>query len=124
MTGDMFYFFFSSRRRHTRWNCDWSSDVCSSDLQSHERLGIVRRVQRDEAHAFPHPGEHALDDGVADLAMGSVPPPDQNVGFVEHAPSQPVLRLLQSGGTDFERPIFSNAFGDRRVHAARINSTD
>src|SRR5689334_2239847 len=29
----MFYFFFSSRRRHTRWNCDWSSDVCSSDLE-------------------------------------------------------------------------------------------
>src|SRR5689334_24898205 len=28
----MSYFFFSSRRRHTRWNCDWSSDVCSSDL--------------------------------------------------------------------------------------------
>src|SRR5689334_11129210 len=27
-----FNFFFSSRRRHTRWNCDWSSDVCSSDL--------------------------------------------------------------------------------------------
>src|SRR6266481_2921009 len=26
-------FFFSSRRRHTRWNCDWSSDVCSSDLE-------------------------------------------------------------------------------------------
>src|SRR5689334_23395625 len=29
---DGFFFFFSSRRRHTRWNCDWSSDVCSSDL--------------------------------------------------------------------------------------------
>src|SRR6266481_8695975 len=28
----MLFFFFSSRRRHTRWNCDWSSDVCSSDL--------------------------------------------------------------------------------------------
>src|SRR5690625_1781786 len=28
----MFYFFFSSRRRHTRWPRDWSSDVCSSDL--------------------------------------------------------------------------------------------
>src|SRR5689334_24640265 len=27
-----YFFFFSSRRRHTRWNCDWSSDVCSSDL--------------------------------------------------------------------------------------------
>src|SRR5690242_21151110 len=27
-----FFFFFSSRRRHTRLTCDWSSDVCSSDL--------------------------------------------------------------------------------------------
>src|SRR4051812_49765569 len=26
------HFFFSSRRRHTRLTCDWSSDVCSSDL--------------------------------------------------------------------------------------------
>src|SRR5260370_4149145 len=29
-----FLFFFSSRRRHTRFKCDWSSDVCSSDLIS------------------------------------------------------------------------------------------
>src|SRR2546430_7267400 len=29
---DGFFFFFSSRRRHTRFDCDWSSDVCSSDL--------------------------------------------------------------------------------------------
>src|SRR5690242_20901037 len=28
----MITFFFSSRRRHTRLTCDWSSDVCSSDL--------------------------------------------------------------------------------------------
>src|SRR5256886_16956384 len=28
----MYFFFFSSRRRHTRFDCDWSSDVCSSDL--------------------------------------------------------------------------------------------
>src|SRR6516165_6686961 len=28
----IFIFFFSSRRRHTRFDCDWSSDVCSSDL--------------------------------------------------------------------------------------------
>src|SRR6266480_6445866 len=30
--GVIFVFFFSSRRRHTRLTCDWSSDVCSSDL--------------------------------------------------------------------------------------------
>src|SRR6185369_193593 len=28
------FFFFSSRRRHTRFKCDWSSDVCSSDLDT------------------------------------------------------------------------------------------
>src|SRR2546430_3974773 len=31
----VFLFFFSSRRRHTRFDCDWSSDVCSSDLLEH-----------------------------------------------------------------------------------------
>src|SRR5690606_40295871 len=31
-------FFFSSRRRHTRFSRDWSSDVCSSDLQDTELL--------------------------------------------------------------------------------------
>src|SRR2546430_13603365 len=36
-------FFFSSRRRHTRFDCDWSSDVCSSDLK------VVVRIASDEA---------------------------------------------------------------------------
>src|SRR5688572_32875438 len=31
----VFVFFFPSRRRHTRFDCDWSSDVCSSDLHGH-----------------------------------------------------------------------------------------
>src|SRR5438045_9047956 len=31
------FFFFSSRRRHTRCLSDWSSDVCSSDLASYQR---------------------------------------------------------------------------------------
>src|SRR3990167_5960603 len=31
-------FFFSSRRRHTRFDCDWSSDVCSSDLLDPGRM--------------------------------------------------------------------------------------
>src|SRR2546430_2944187 len=32
--------FFSSRRRHTRFDCDWSSDVCSSDLQAAGKTGF------------------------------------------------------------------------------------
>src|SRR5439155_9289226 len=39
------YFFFSSRRRHTRWPRDWSSDVCSSDLKKIlDQEGIENRV--------------------------------------------------------------------------------
>src|SRR5256886_6445608 len=37
------FFFFSSRRRHTRFDCDWSSDVCSSDLKNLARR-TLRRV--------------------------------------------------------------------------------
>src|SRR5437762_12573401 len=42
------FFFFSSRRRHTRYIGDWSSDVCSSDLS--------------EALRFPSPEENAARD--------------------------------------------------------------
>src|SRR5690606_40485925 len=32
------FFFFSSRRRHTRFSRDWSSDVCSSDLEGEDMI--------------------------------------------------------------------------------------
>src|SRR5690606_40018220 len=35
-------FFFSSRRRHTRFSRDWSSDVCSSDLEATGGLLVLR----------------------------------------------------------------------------------
>src|SRR5690625_6584104 len=48
-------FFFSSRRRHTRWPRDWSSDVCSSDLDPlftrslDELFGISEEEPGEEA---------------------------------------------------------------------------
>src|SRR5260221_8938898 len=41
------FFFFSSRRRHTRSLCDWSSDVCSSDLSTTDELGRVTKMVFD-----------------------------------------------------------------------------
>src|SRR5260370_24101402 len=41
-------FFFSSRRRHTRFKCDWSSDVCSSDLYT-RMLAVLQK----EGHKAP-----------------------------------------------------------------------
>src|SRR2546430_13394481 len=63
-----FFFFFSSRRRHTRFDCDWSSDVCSSDLGRasaqrgiKEKLGptqaIVQRSSRADSRSEEHTSE-------------------------------------------------------------------
>src|SRR5699024_11259972 len=45
--GGRFGFFFSSRRRHTRSKRDWSSDVCSSDLQ------IIPELDQDRLMFMP-----------------------------------------------------------------------
>src|SRR5690606_39589913 len=50
------FFFFSSRRRHTRFSRDWSSDVCSSDLQRGREprlllgVGILVRDRQGREH--------------------------------------------------------------------------
>src|SRR5476649_2460091 len=59
-----FSFFFSSRRRHTRSLCDWSSDVYSSDLQ---RRHADQKAERDrDDHREQIAKAHARD-GIAEL---------------------------------------------------------
>src|SRR5690625_7548240 len=48
-----YIFFFSSRRRHTRWPRDWSSDVCSSDLQFNSMV-------YGDTDAFNHMGRYSV----------------------------------------------------------------
>src|SRR2546430_11355929 len=74
----VFVFFFSSRRRHTRFDCDWSSDVCSSDLvvdRDAESLAVARRACADypeirlvlaDAAALP------VREGVADVVTSAL----------------------------------------------------
>src|SRR6266581_6476662 len=53
------FFFFSSRRRHTRWTGDWSSDVCSSDLDLNDAAFYPRlRAQLNERRAAGGSGNH------------------------------------------------------------------
>src|SRR2546427_10141945 len=69
-----FFFFFSSRRRHTRFDCDWSSDVCSSDLT----------VVLKPAHVTPLTalllGEIAVAAGLPPGALNVVPGPGATAG--------------------------------------------
>src|SRR3712207_8461217 len=48
------FLFFSSRRRHTRYWRDWSSDVCSSDLESYIRSALRKGLpdKENEAAAY------------------------------------------------------------------------
>src|SRR5206468_7329583 len=58
----IFYFFFSSRRRHTRSDRDWSSDVCSSDLLPPP---LLLRVSLDHQDGQRERGAHPLHRGSA-----------------------------------------------------------
>src|SRR3712207_2451066 len=59
--------FFSSRRRHTRYWRDWSSDVCSSDLVAADQT-VIRIKDADEARRLVEEGGHAnVKVGVADI---------------------------------------------------------
>src|SRR5256886_8113237 len=59
-------FFFSSRRRHTRFDCDWSSDVCSSDLAvcafHYGRLDVlsVGATEKGSLRGGGEPGGHVM----------------------------------------------------------------
>src|SRR5690606_40439484 len=57
-------FFFSSRRRHTRFSRDWSSDVCSSDLDT---AGLEEAPPGSIAARMTRQTEQALKD--ADLVL-------------------------------------------------------
>src|SRR2546426_7315139 len=76
------FFFFSSRRRHTRLQGDWSSDVCSSDLRDREarlsqhlakRLGLKGqpRRRRGRYHRRKIVGRQA-DEAIVDTGTAQV----------------------------------------------------
>src|SRR5438876_5536519 len=76
----MFNFFFSSRRRHTRWTGDWSSDVCSSDLYVQEQVD-AGYLTPEQARSHPYSNVitrcvGANNDVTPDIYVGAVKPRD------------------------------------------------
>src|SRR2546422_10359796 len=100
MVGMMSVFFFSSRRRHTRCSRDWSSDVCSSDLQTLNHLRghlrtAINSARRAEQYTGPNP--------VSDVRPRRVP--KRKPSFLE---AHEVPRVLGEISTAW-RPLFATA---------------
>src|SRR5256886_9601044 len=74
------FFFFSSRRRHTRFDCDWSSDVCSSDLTAlgssvaHPAIKARQQKMTVLMTTGPCPNQPAAPRAPATLAPGPLSP--------------------------------------------------
>src|SRR5688572_30846712 len=75
------FFFFSSRRRHTSFDCDWSSDVCSSDLAA---MLLVRVAPPNMVPGGPGP------------KPPPPPPPGQRPGFVQVGVQMDAADAVQS----------------------------
>src|SRR2546427_12914771 len=96
-----FFFFFSSRRRHTRFDCDWSSDVCSSDL-----LAVAQAVAETGA-ANDLLERLGRDPAFRRLGIRATPDEREPASYVGRAPQQgdefleevlpPVLRQIEAG---------------------------
>src|SRR5215203_4124521 len=95
---EMLFFFFSSRRRHTRYWRDWSSDVCSSDLRyprGQPVAGIVGEPDGVVEVAGPNDGE----DGTEDLLLRGL----RTVVHVGHDGRGDVEAIvLRTGGSAIE----------------------
>ena len=88
--------------------------------QALEHLGMVARMQHDQAHALPHAFDHALDDGIIDILVGRMAPPEQHVGLVQLGFGQAVLGILQRDGRGDNIAVFGQQLGNLPVHADRI----
>src|SRR6266568_7426802 len=89
----MFFFFFSSRRRHTRWNCDWSSDVCSSDLaQRAQRVptAALNRWLEEASGRTPPPPSRGRSVKIRYVTQARVDPPE--FVFFTTGPLSPAYR--------------------------------
>src|SRR5207253_7546471 len=71
----IWFFFFSSRRRHTRWPRDWSSDVCSSDLAHPEEGPVLEHPQGLNLRRGRHLPDLVEEDGATVGQLEATQPP-------------------------------------------------
>src|SRR5690606_9613195 len=91
--------FFSSRRRHTRFSRDWSSDVCSSDLVVAETGEQAREKLRDYQRLVSVPGAFALFGGWTGVDLAEFEP-DEPLRYVESDANRSALASYTTADPD------------------------
>src|SRR5215204_5311036 len=96
-----FFFFFSSRRRHTRSLCDWSSDVCSSDLATREQRRS-RPFWQPSGQGLDEPRVGALNEARVGLLQPTpeVSSEDDQTTGVQRAQSADPTQPIQTTGRE------------------------
>src|SRR6266480_6405517 len=85
------FFFFSSRRRHTRLTCDWSSDVCSSDLGID---GLIHISDMSWTKRVQHPSEVVKKGDEVDVLILNVDAENKRISLgLKQAQEDPWLRI-------------------------------
>src|SRR5215211_3713411 len=116
------FFFFSSRRRHTRSLCDWSSDVCSSDLLAAPRLEDRHRVRRRRAQGDAGGRVAGPARQVASAALAQAPLLHEPLGMLLPARAEHVLvlrrerKLVRRGGQVGEVDLLGLVIEDGPLH--------
>src|SRR5437588_8020150 len=117
-----FIFFFSSRRRHTRSLCDWSSDVCSSDLflnavdhLPNPRAQMVRRDGRWETISSKEFLRRAA--GLSSVFVELGVRPGDRVGlFSTNRPEWHTADFAINGAGAITVPVYFNESPDRMTY--------
>src|SRR3712207_2847418 len=104
----MVLFFFSSRRRHTRYWRDWSSDVCSSDLEEGDAALVGPLLERITSPIASVIADGAYDGGPVYRAVA------------EHQPDPPVAVVIPPRATAVPSPSADTTPSQRDHHIRMI----
>src|SRR6266542_5104642 len=95
-------FFFSSRRRHTRCYRDWSSDVCSSDLNRGRIMKILTTAEKQFLDVFLHEATTSPFTGPATQALHSIGVEYGDIAYLAWAYEQEVPKTSVVWGLSAE----------------------